>query len=141
MGKLKGQNLRLFIGDGQSDAIPEETNCSITMTGNAEDVTTKDSSGLYVEEAVVNSSWSANADTFQSEPSQLKALFKMFSAAEPVGLGWSQTSGDLNRTPVAAGINRKGKAILNDATFTFNDRATITSALQFQGTGPLEKVS
>lgn len=141
MGKIKGQNLRLFMGDVQSSAIPEETNCSITMTGNTEDVTTKDSSGLYTEEAVVSTSWSAQSDTYQSEVEQMKEVIRTFAAANPVGVGWTQTTGDMNRTPVQAGINRKGKAILNDVTFTFNDRATITTALQFQGTGPLEKTA
>ena len=43
MSKIKGQNFRFL----QNGAIPEATNCSITMQGNTEDTSTKDTEGMF----------------------------------------------------------------------------------------------
>ena len=61
MSKIKGQNFRLLTNmDGQGlAAVPEETNVSITLTGNAEDTSTKDTEGMFSKEDVVSTAWSA----------------------------------------------------------------------------------
>lgn len=137
MSKIKGQNFRLFVN---SAAVPDETNVSITLTGNTEDTSTKDTEGLGAKEDVVSTSWSATADSYQAEPDQLKAVITMFNAATPVPVGWDQTtgaSGTQNRTGANANFKRTGSALLNDFTFQFDDRTTVTTSLQFQGTGGL----
>lgn len=137
MSKIKGQNFR-FLMDGA--AIPEETNLSITLSGNTEDVSSKDVEGMYKEEDVISTSFSVNVDTFQAEVEQIKAIATQFNAAEPINVGWDQTTGAAgtqNRTPANSIFKRSGQALLNDIEFTFNDRATITTNLQFQGTGAL----
>lgn len=141
MSKIKGQNFRAFIGGmAAANAVPEATNVSITMTGNTEDSSTKDSEGLYAQESVVSSSYSLQVDTFQSEKTQILQIIAMFNAAKPVSVGWDETSsaaGGKNRTPTEANFSRQGKALLNDVTFSFNDRETVSTSMQFQGTGAL----
>ena len=137
MSKIKGQNFRLLTGNPLV-AFPEASNCSITMTGNAEDTSTKDTEGLYSQQTVVSTSWSAQVDTYQSETSQLRAILTMFNAAQPVPVAWDQTGGALNRVAQNASFRRNGNALLNDFTMTFNDRETIAVSLQFQGTGGLQ---
>ena len=133
MSKIKGQNFRVL----QNGAIPEATNCSITMQGNTEDTSTKDTEGMFTQETVVSTSWSGQVDTYQSDTSALRAIITMFIAAQPVAVGWDQTGGAQNRVAQNANFKRSGQALLNDFTMNFNDRETVALSLQFQGTGAL----
>lgn len=134
MSKIKGQNFRLLQAGA---AIPEATNCSITMQGNTESTSTKDTEGLYSQDTVVSTQWSAQVDTYQSEVSALKAIITLFNAAQPVAVCWDQTAGSMNRVAQNANFKRSGQALLNDFTMTFNDRETVAVSLQWQGTGNL----
>ena len=134
MSKIKGNNFRLFVS---GSAVPEETNCSVTIIGNTEDSSTKSASGLFSQETVVNTSWQAQVDSFQAEVGQLQSIIEMFNAAQPVPVGWDETKGDNNSTGNNASFKRSGNALLNDFTFQFDDRQTVTTSLQFQGTGAL----
>lgn len=134
MSKIKGQNFRLLVGSG---VVPEATNCSITITGNTEDTSTKDTDGFYSKDTVVSTSWQAQVDSYDADPSNLQALVTTFNAGQPVAVGWDQTSGSGNGTAASANFSRSGNALLNDLTFTFNDRQTCSVSSQYQGTGPL----
>lgn len=134
MGKIKGQHFRILQAGA---AIPEATNCSITLQGNAESTSTKDAEGLYSQETIVSKQWSAQVDTYQSETSALQGIITLFNAAAPVAVGWDQTAGAQNRVAQNANFKRSGNALLNDFTMTFNDRETVSVSLQFQGTGPI----
>lgn len=141
MSKIKGQNFRIFVDQGSGlAAVPEATNASISITGNTESETTKDVEGNYEQPSVVSTTWQCSVDTYQSTVAQLKAIITMFNAAQPVSVGWDQTTGatgTMNRTASEADFARSGQALLTDVTFTFNDRQTISTTLQFQGTGSL----
>ena len=138
MSKIKGQNFRVLQGSGSTlAAIPESTNCSITLQGNAESTSTKDTEGFYSQDTIVSKQWSAQVDTYQSETSALQGIITLFNAAAPVAVGWDQTGGAQNRVAQNANFKRSGNALLNDVTMTFNDRETVQLSLQFQGTGPI----
>ena len=141
MSKVKGQRFRVFTGGmAAANAVPEETNCSITLTGNTEDTSTKDTEGLFTQETVISQSWQVQVDSYQSSVAELQAIITQFIGAQPQTIGWDQTTGATgtqNRTPSSANFKRSGAALLNDVTFSFNDRATVTTSLQFQGTGAL----
>ena len=134
--KIKGQNFRLLDGSPLA-AFPDATNCSITLTGNTEDTSTKDVEGLYSQNTVVSTQWSAQVDTYQGEAGELRAIINLFNAGQPIPVGWDQTSGDMNRVSQNANFKRSGNALLNDFNMTFNDRETVAVSLQFQGTGGL----
>ena len=134
MSKIKGQNFRLLQN---AAAIPEATNCSITLQGNTEDTSTKDTEGLFNQEAIVSNQWSAQVDTYQSDTAALRSIISTFIAAQAVPVGWDQTAGSQNRVAQNANFKRSGQALLNDFTMNFNDRETVALSLQFQGTGGL----
>ena len=137
MSKIKGQNFRLFES---GSAVPEATNCTVTYQGNTEDTSTKDTEGFWNQDTVVSKSWSAQVDSYQSEPEQLQAIVGVFVAAQPVQVGWDQTTGaanSQNRTGANASFKRTGQALLNDLTLQFNDRQSVNVTSQFQGTGAL----
>lgn len=132
--KIKGQNFRLLNG---GNAFQEASNCSITLNGNTQETSTKDTEGLYGQNTVVSTSWTAQVDTYQGTAAELRAVITMFNAAAAVGIGWDQTAGALNRVAQNASFKRSGQALLNDFTMNFNDRETVATTLQFQGTGAL----
>ena len=137
MSKIKGQNFRLFE---QGSAVPEATNCTVTYQGNTEDTSTKDTEGFWNQDTVVSKSWSAQVDSYQSEPEQLQAIVGVFKAAQPVQVGWDQTTGAANtknRTGANASFKRTGMALLNDLSIKFNDRQPVSVTSQYQGTGAL----
>lgn len=134
MSKIKGQNFRLLQN---AAAIPEATNCSITLQGNTEDTSTKDTEGLFTQETIVSTQWSAQVDTYQSDTAALRAIIATFIAAQAVPVGWDQTAGAQNRVAQNANFKRSGQALLNDFTMSFNDRETVSLSLQWQGTGNL----
>ena len=134
MSKIRGQHFRLFV---DSAAVPEETNVSITLSGNTEDTSSKDTEGLYAKEDVVSTAWSAQVDSYQAEPSQLRAILTTFNAAAPVAVGCDQTAGSQNRVAQNANFKRSGQALLNDFSMQFDDRTAVNVSLQFQGTGAL----
>jgi hypothetical protein len=134
MSKIKGQNFRLLMS---GSAVPEETNVSVTVSGNSEDVSTKDTEGLFSQEDIITTAWSAQVDSYQAEPSQLRAILSTFIAASPVAVGWDQTGGSQNRVAQNANFKRSGQALLNDFNMQFDDRTTVNVSLQFQGTGAL----
>jgi hypothetical protein len=134
MSKVKGQNFRMLES---AAAIPEATNCSITLQGNTEDTSTKDTEGLFTQETIVSTQWSAQVDTYQSDTAALRSIISTFIAAQPVPVGWDQTAGAQNRVAQNANFKRSGNALLNDFTMNFNDRETVALSLQWQGTGNL----
>ena len=132
MSKIKGQNFR-FLKNGA--VFDEATNCSITLTGNAEDTSTKDTAGMFSKDTIVSTSWSAQVDTYQSTDTELRAIISMFIAAVAVGVGWDETRGGSNSVVQQSSFAREGEALLTDVNMTFNDRETVQTSLQFTGTG------
>ena len=140
--KLKGQNFRAFLGEGSSDMapFPEETNLQVTISGNMEDSTTKDSEGGYTEEQMASKQWSAQVDHVDASTDSLRALITMFNSDDKPFVGWDETTKDAggqNRTPAGSAIARSGRAILNDISIVANNRQTIQTTVQLQGSGAL----
>ena len=132
--KIMGQNFRAFVG---GSAVPEATNCQVTIQGNLEDATTKDSTGGWNEEQMTSKQWSVQVDDVDASIATLRALITRFNSDSKTTVGWDQTAGSQNRVAQIASFKRSGQALLNDVTMTFNDRETVSVTLQFQGTGAL----
>ena len=144
MTTLKGQNLRILaIGlDGSSWAcIGMATNCTINLTNNTDDASTKDDVGLASKPEVVSKAWSVQVDSLNvlNAAAMLTAIKNM----QKVDIMWDEVGTD-NQTPVpssgAAAYARKGKAYISDLTLSFNDRENSAKNLQFTGASQLEVV-
>ena len=135
--KIMGQNFRVFLGENYASAVPEATNCQVTISGNMEDSTTKDSEGGYTEEQMTSKQWSVQVDDVDASVASLRALITQFNSDTKADVGWDQTTGSQNRSAVGADFARSGKAILNDVSIQANNRATIQTTCQFQGSGAL----
>jgi predicted secreted protein len=129
-----GQNFRVFVAGA---AVPEATNCSITLQGNMDDASTKDSTGGWNEEEMTSKQWSVQVDNVDASLASLRALITRFNSDSKTTVGWDQTSGAQNREAQNADFARSGQAILNDLTIQADNRSTIQVSCQYQGSGAL----
>ena len=132
--KIMGQNFRVFVAGA---AVPEATNCSITLQGNMDDASTKDSTGGWNEEEMTSKQWSVQVDNVDASLASLRALITRFNSDSKTTVGWDQTAGAQNREAQNADFARSGQAILNDLTIQADTRTTIQVSCQYQGSGAL----
>ena len=132
--KLMGQNFRAFVA---GSAVPEATNCQVSIQGNLEDASTKDSEGAWTEEQMTSKQWSVQVDDVDASYTTLRALITRFNSDTKTTVGWDQTAGAQNRVAKQADFARSGQAILNDLSIQANNRQTIQVTCQYQGSGAL----
>lgn len=132
--KLMGQNFRAFVG---GSAVPEATSCQVTIQGDVEDASTKDTEGSWNEEQMTSKSWSVQVDDYDASLATLRALITRFNSDAKTTVGWDQTAGSQNRVAQNADFARSGQAILNDLSIQANNRQTIQVSCQYQGSGAL----
>ena len=132
--KIMGQNFRAFAGGA---AVTESTNCQVTIQGNVEDGSTKDSVSGYNEETMTSKQWSVQVDNVDASLANLRALITRFNSDAKTTVGWDQTSGAQNRVAQHAAFARSGDAILNDLSIQAGNRQTIQVSCQYQGSGAL----
>lgn len=140
MTTLKGQNIRVLLQDGTKyKVVGKSTNCTVTLTGNADDASTKDDVALASKPEITSKSWSVQVESL--DVTDTAAVLNAIKNLTPFTLIWDETTTADNQTAQAADYCRKGQAYLNDVTFNWNDRENSTKQLQFTGSGALEKVS
>ena len=132
--KIMGQNFRAFVGGA---AVTEATNCQVTIQGNVEDGSTKDSVSGYNEETMTSKQWSVQVDNVDASLANLRSLITRFNSDAKTTVGWDQTSGAQNRVAQHAAFARSGSAILNDLSIQAGNRQTIQVSCQYQGSGAL----
>lgn len=135
--KIKGQNFRVFE---EQSAVVEAQSCQVTITGNMEDATTKDSEGGFMQEQMTEKSWQVQVDHVDASAARIKALLTRMKAMANVAVGFDQTTttaGTQNRTKANAPFARQGNALLTDLSIQANDRTTITITEQYTGNGAL----
>ena len=139
---LKGQNFRILTFDSTASkfkCVGMATNCTVTLTNNTEDASTKDDVGMAAKPTMTSQSWSVSVESL--DVSDAAAMLTAIKSLTPFTLMWDETATSDNQTGEQAAFARKGQAYLNDATFNFNDRENATKSLQFTGSGALETIS
>lgn len=132
MPTLKGQNFRVYLGES---VVAKSTNCTITLTGNTEDASTKDDIGMASKPEVVSKSWNVSVESL--DVTDTAAMLNAIKNLTPFTLVWDEASTTDNQTALGASFSRTGTAYLNDITYSFNDRENSTKQIQFTGSGPL----
>lgn len=140
MATLKGQNIRVLLQDGTKfKVVGKSTNATVTLTGNTEDASTKDDVAMAAKPEVVSKSWSVSVESL--DVTDAGAILTAVKSLTPFTLIWDEVAAADNQTAVGATFARKGVAFLNDVTLTWNNRENAVKALQFSGSGALEKLS
>ena len=128
---LKGQNFRILTYDATASkfkCVGMATNCTVNLTANTDDASTKDDIGGAQKPTVTNKSWQVSVESLSVADQKFTLL-------------WDEVSTVDNQLPLQAGFARTGSAYLNDVTFNFNDRENASKSLQFTGVGQLAKVT
>lgn len=132
--KLMGQNLRTFVG---GSVVAEATNCSITIQGNMEDGSTKDTDSAWTQESMTSKQWQVQVDSYDAALATLRGLITVFNADNKVSVGFDEAGGTGNAVAQSAEFARSGQAILNDLTIQADNRTNINVSAQYQGSGAL----
>lgn len=144
MGTLKGQNFRVFTAPDPATThaglvcVGMATSCTITETGNTEDASHKDITGMAALPTIVSKGWGVQVESLYV--GDTAALLTSMKAGQPFLIMWDETNTTDNVTRVKAAFARQGMAFLNDATFTFDNRTNSVKSLQFTGNGALKTV-
>ena len=140
--RLKGQNFRILTLDSTSNkfkCIGMSQSCTVNLTANVDDSSTKDDVGGASKPEVTSNSWSVQVESLNVV--DIGALLTAIKTMTPFTLMWDETSTTDNQSIESATYARKGQAFLNDLTCTFNDRENSAKSLQFSGTSALEKLA
>ena len=132
--KLKGQNFRIFEG---TTVIAGETSCQVTIQGNMQDESNKDTASSYAKESMMTKQWSAQTETNDVTLASLRAAIVHFNSDDKLTIGWDETTGSGNSEAVNADLARSGQAIMNDLSLSANNRETARLTIQYQGSGAL----
>lgn len=140
MTTLKGQHLRILLLDGDKfKVVGKSTNATITLTGNSEDVSTKDDVILFTKPEITSKSWSVQVESL--DVTDTAAVLNAIKNLKLFTLIWDEVDPGDNQTMQQAGFARTGTAYLNDVTFQWDDRTNSTKQLQFTGVGALQKIT
>lgn len=136
MATLKGQNIRILVLEGtEFKVVGKSTNCTVTLTGNANDASSKDDTGMSSKPEITSKSWGVQVESL--DVTDTAAILNAIKNLTPFTLIWDETATADNQTPQSSPMQRIGTAYMNDVTFNWNDRENSTKQLQFTGTGPL----
>ena len=138
---LKGQNFRILVLDTSSQptvfkCVGMATNCTVTLTNNTDDASTKDDVGMAAKPTMTSQGWSVSVESL--DVSDAASMLTAIKSLTPFKLMWDETDTTDNQTGEGATYQRIGDAYLNDATFNFNDRENASKSLQFTGSGALD---
>ena len=115
------------------------TSCTVNLTANTDDASTKDDVGGSAKPEVTSNAWSVSVESLNVVDAG--ALLTAMKSMTPFTLMWDETSTTDNQSIEEASYARKGQAYLNDLTLQFDDRTNSAKSLQFQGTSALEKLT
>ena len=140
MATIKGQNIRLFIEDeqGVERCLCASTSCTLHITANLEESTTKDSTGDWTEQEATSKSWDVSADmnfVLDATETALLGVDIAKMVGKKVKIRTKLTEGTKNRV-AAAGLY-EGYAIINDWNLQAQNKTNAQVSMQAQGTGEL----
>ena len=125
-------------GPVPTHCIAMATGCTVTLTGNTEDASHKDITGMASAPTIVSKAWTVQVDSLDVTNA---ALFLAAIAGTPITLMWDETSTTDNQTIAGEAFARTGQAYINDVTLNFNNRENSAKSVQFTGTGELTKIT
>ena len=133
MQTVKGQNIRLFIEDDQGveRCLCASTSCTVHISADLEDTSTKDSTGDWKEQEVTAKGWDVSAEmNFVLDATETAKM-----VGKKVKIKTKLTEGAKNRVAVS-GLY-EGYAIINDWNLNAPNKQNSTVSVQATGTGPL----
>ena len=105
MGVIKGQNLRILLG---GKCVAFATSCTVHVSLNLEESSTKDSTNNFTEQTPTGISWDMSCDALYSvdaDATGVNAISALDTvlAQQKVQVQFEQTQGEKNRVAVSGG--------------------------------------
>ena len=137
---LKGQNFRILTLVGSKyKCIGMATGCTVTLTSNTEESSTKNDIGLASKPTVVSKSWTVSVESL--DVNDAAGVLTAIKSLTPFTLMWDDTSTTDNRLETAA-FARNMSGIPERATLQLQQNEKMLQvALQFTGSGELSKIT
>lgn len=144
MAIVKGENLRIFIGDDTDHlrCIAASTNSVIHLALQVEEDTTKDTEDDWIVNEPVGINWDAQVDALvmQDEEDTGGVQSNELVVGMVYTIRFSQTAGaagEKNRDAITSNAQLTGTAILSDLQLTAQNQDIATYSARFTGTGDL----
>ena len=135
MAVVKGQNLRIFLGNGDAKPLGAALSCDLNIQLNVQAYPTKDDEGAWANNVAVSLAWSVKAQAVVTDIDYVEAVGAsdlMDLVGQIVHVQLCTTSGDMNREveglPMVA-----GDAILSDVQITAQNRQRTTYDVTLTG--------
>lgn len=147
--KLNGKNLRIFAGQSSnSKCIALATDCTVNVTVNTEESTTKDTDGLWGEDEIISKGWDISVNQlYDPDVTETNAMTanelveKIITEDEPIlYVSFDVTEGDKNRTATKK-MAFGGNAIYTSLGINASASGKATFAHSFKGKGALNKIN
>ena len=132
MATVKGQNLRIFLGNGSSAPIAAALTCSLQIQMNVQDRSTKDDEGAWARNQVASLAWNVKVnaavtvDADRNDPASL-----MNRIGQMVYVKLSLASGEKNSDE--GDMMVAGYAIISDVQVTAQNRQRGTCDVTLTG--------
>ena len=143
MGVIKGQNLRILLG---GKCVAFATSCTVHVSLNLEESSTKDSTNNFTEQTPTGISWDMSCDALYSvdeDATGVNAISALDTvlAQQKVQVQFEQTQGEKNRVAVSGGAVYSGYAWVNDISINAANRQNTSYTIQLTGDGQLAKTT
>ena len=134
MATVKGQNLRIYLGNGDSLPIASALSCQLQVQLSVQEKSTKDDEGGWVRNQAVSLSWSATAQAAVINDEHVGAIGYddiLDMIGQTVYVRLAMASGTQNREQ--GDILVAGYAILSDVQMNAQNRQRSTYDIQLTG--------
>lgn len=144
MATILGSDFHLFTTTGATSGVTgytvlaSATSCKMTLSGELQDITNKDS-GSWITKTPKRFSWNASSDNmFESGAvtNGYDMLFAKMVAKTPINLGFNVKTG----SNMAAGAY-VGQAYITSLDLNAGDGDIVTFSASFEGSGALTKLA
>ena len=127
---LKGQNLRVFVGESTTAVVACATNCAIDLTANTESASTKDDTGLIEQKEVssVAGTVSVDALVLVSEQDTVKSALQLIG--KRVQLECNITNGAQNRDK--AGAIFTAEALCTSVSVNAQNKQNVSYSVKYE---------
>ena len=127
---LKGQNLRVFVGESTAAVVACATSCAIDLTANTESASTKDDSGLIEQKEVssVAGTVSVDALVLVSEQDTVKSALQLIG--KRVQLECNITNGAQNRDK--AGAIFTAEALCTSVSVNAQNKQNVSYSVKYE---------
>lgn len=122
------------------------TSCTVHVSVNLEESSTKDSTNNFVEQTPTSISWDMSCDALYSVDADATGVNGVDSldkvlAQQKVQVQFEQTTGEKNRVPVSGAAVYSGYAWVNDISINAPNRQNTSYTIQLTGDGELAKTN